>query len=160
MGTVSAYNLNNIHACFGLGYNLNAYRGVTWWTDGGSTGTFGVTPIYMSEFLGKRPDNPDPYPYDSVHSLTFDGSGQAFPGTVFGHSITYVELGGGSNQVINLIYSDGNPHHGAMNFSVDGYWGMRAMGYIGSGIWRVDTGSTIVSTPGTYTFRFEATTNT
>lgn len=163
MGTVSAYNMANIHSAFGRGNDLNSYRGTTWWTDGGSSGTFGVTPIYMSEFMGKRPDNPDPYPYDSVISVTFDGSypsAYAYPGTSFGHSVNYIILGGGSYQILDLWYADSGQHHGAMNVSIDGNLGLSAMTYNGSGNWRYTAGSAILSVPGTYTFRFEASTNT
>lgn len=50
--------MSEINAEFGLGNNLNAYRGVTWWTDAGGTGTFDSTNIDFAEFYGKRATSP------------------------------------------------------------------------------------------------------
>jgi hypothetical protein len=52
---------------FGRGFDLNSYRGTTWWTDAGGSGTFSSGAISMSEFYGKRVD----YPF---------GGGGGFPG--------------------------------------------------------------------------------
>ena len=50
--------MSEINAEFGLGYNLNAYRGVTWYTDAGASGTFDSTNIDFAEFYGKRKTAP------------------------------------------------------------------------------------------------------
>lgn len=47
-----------INAEFGRGYNLNAYRGTTWWTDAGASGTFPAGQIAFSDFYGKRSTSP------------------------------------------------------------------------------------------------------
>ncbi|MFZ9767198.1 MAG: hypothetical protein ACO3C4_01740 [Candidatus Limnocylindrus sp.] len=47
-----------INAEFGLGNNLNAYRGVTWYTDAGGSGTFSSGAIAMSDFYSKRATSP------------------------------------------------------------------------------------------------------
>lgn len=49
-----AISISDINTEFGLGNNLNAYRGVTWYTDAGGSGTFSSGAISMSEFYGKR----------------------------------------------------------------------------------------------------------
>ena len=46
--------MSQINAEFGRGNNLNAYRGTTWYTDAGGSGTFSSGAISMSEFYGKR----------------------------------------------------------------------------------------------------------
>lgn len=50
-----AISISQINAEFGRGNNLNAYRGTTWYTDAGGSGTFSSGAISMSEFYGKRP---------------------------------------------------------------------------------------------------------
>lgn len=48
-------SMSDIDSEFGLGKNLGAYRGVTWYTDvPGETGTFSTTNLKMSSFLQKR----------------------------------------------------------------------------------------------------------
>ena len=49
-----AISISQINAEFGRGNNLNAYRGTTWYTDAGGSGTFSSGAISMSEFYGKR----------------------------------------------------------------------------------------------------------
>ena len=51
-------SLADINGEFGLGYNLNAYRGVTWYTDAGATGTFPTTNLSFSDFYNKRATAP------------------------------------------------------------------------------------------------------
>lgn len=51
-------SLADIDGEFGLGTNLGAYRGVTWYTDAGSTGTFTNTNLGMDQFWGKRATSP------------------------------------------------------------------------------------------------------
>lgn len=51
--TMSAINTE-----FGRGNNLNAYRGTTWWTDAGASGTFSTGQITFSDFYGKRATSP------------------------------------------------------------------------------------------------------
>lgn len=53
-----AISMSQINAEFGRGNNLNAYRGTTWYTDAGGSGTFSSGAISFSEFYSKRPTNP------------------------------------------------------------------------------------------------------
>jgi len=54
-GTIS---IQQINAEFGRGNNLNAYRGTTWWTPAGASGTFPSGAIAMSDFYNKQPNSP------------------------------------------------------------------------------------------------------
>lgn len=54
-GTIS---IQQINAEFGRGNNLNAYRGTTWFTPQGGSGTFSSGAISMSEFYNKQPNSP------------------------------------------------------------------------------------------------------
>lgn len=53
-----AISMSQINAEFGRGNNLNAYRGTTWFTDAGGSGTFSSGAISMSEFYSKRATSP------------------------------------------------------------------------------------------------------
>lgn len=53
-----ALTLAQIHAEFGRGTSLAAYRGVQWWTDAGSTGAFSGGAIAVAEFYAKRATSP------------------------------------------------------------------------------------------------------
>jgi hypothetical protein len=47
-------SISQINSEFGLGNSLSSYRGVTWYTDAGGSGTFDSTNLDMSEFYSKR----------------------------------------------------------------------------------------------------------
>lgn len=49
-----AITIAQINAEFGRGTNLNSYRGTSWFTDAGASGSFSSGAIAMSEFYGKR----------------------------------------------------------------------------------------------------------
>jgi hypothetical protein len=51
-------SIQQINAEFGRGNNLNAYRGTTWYTDAGGSGTFSTGALSMSDFYGKRATSP------------------------------------------------------------------------------------------------------
>lgn len=53
-----ALSLLAINAEFGRGLNLNAYRGTTWFTDAGATGTFTSSNLGFDQFYSKRPTSP------------------------------------------------------------------------------------------------------
>ena len=53
-GTGTPIAMSEINAEFGLGTNLNSYRGHQWYTDGGSSGNFSSGAITMYDFYGKR----------------------------------------------------------------------------------------------------------
>jgi hypothetical protein len=54
-GTIS---IQQINAEFGRGNNLNAYRGTTWFTPAGGSGTFPSGAIAMNDFYDKQPNSP------------------------------------------------------------------------------------------------------
>lgn len=54
-GTITMAQIN---AEFGRGNDLNSYRGTTWYTDAGASGTFSSGAISMSDFYGKRATSP------------------------------------------------------------------------------------------------------
>jgi hypothetical protein len=51
-------SMSAINAEFGRGNNLNAYRGTTWYTDAGGSGTFSSGALSFSDFYGKRATSP------------------------------------------------------------------------------------------------------
>lgn len=53
-----ALSMAEVNAEFGLGYNLNAYRGVTWYTNDDTSGTFDATNINISEFYSRKKVSP------------------------------------------------------------------------------------------------------
>jgi hypothetical protein len=62
--------MSEINAEFGRGNNLNAYRGVTWYTDTyGVSGTFSSGTIYIGDFYNKRASSP-PAPYLAQGTVT------------------------------------------------------------------------------------------
>lgn len=82
-------SLQEINTEFGLGTNLNAYRGVRWWTDDNTTGTFNSSNISFNEFYSKRatsPVVPGSANYTTAGTFTF---------TVPVHNTLVVELWGG-----------------------------------------------------------------
>jgi hypothetical protein len=50
--------MSAINTEFGRGNNLNAYRGTTWYTDAGASGTFSSGAISFSDFYSKRATSP------------------------------------------------------------------------------------------------------
>jgi hypothetical protein len=54
-------SISQINTEFNAGNNLNAYRGLLWWTDSGQQGVFSIgSPISLGDFYGKRSTNPNP----------------------------------------------------------------------------------------------------
>jgi len=51
-------SMSAINAEFGRGLNLNAYRGTTWFTDAGASGTFTSSNLGFNQFYSKRPTSP------------------------------------------------------------------------------------------------------
>ena len=50
-----AISMSDINGVFGRGNNLNAYRGTTWYTAAGGSGTFSSGAISFSDFYSKGP---------------------------------------------------------------------------------------------------------
>lgn len=80
-GTLTINQINNE---FGRGLNLGAYRGTTWYTDGGSSGTFTSTNLGFNQFYGKRVDAP--YRFGT-------GSGSFSNYGTYGYVFVYVNSG-------------------------------------------------------------------
>ena len=59
--TSGPLTLSAINSEFALGTNLNSYRGVTWYTDAGASGTFTSSNLGFDQFYGKRKDAPYSY---------------------------------------------------------------------------------------------------
>jgi hypothetical protein len=54
-------SISQINTEFNAGNNLNAYRGLLWWTDSGQQGVFSIgSSISLGDFYGKRSTNPNP----------------------------------------------------------------------------------------------------
>ena len=72
-------SMSEINAEFGYGTSLSSYRGQTWWTDAGTTGTFPSTgsSISISNFYGKRKTAPT----IPVYFLIVGGGGGGAVGT-------------------------------------------------------------------------------
>jgi hypothetical protein len=76
-------SLNAINNEFGLGRNLNAYRGVTWYTDAGASGTFTSSNLGFNQFYDKRVDAP--YRYGTGSGSYSPGSPSSSQGTIFSY---------------------------------------------------------------------------
>lgn len=63
-----AITMTEIDTEFGLGTNLGAYRGETYWLDDGTSGTFSAGAIAMSDFYSTRVDEPKDFTY--IDTLT------------------------------------------------------------------------------------------
>jgi hypothetical protein len=125
-------SLNQINAEFNLGRNLGAYRGVTWYTDGGSSGTFTSSNLGFNQFYNKRPTAP--WLYGTGSGSYSPGSPPSIQGTTFtyvngGQPFAYFEIYGiatTSGQPLGLIYfgnlnSSGNFAASAL-VTNDPYW--------------------------------------
>lgn len=57
-GNFPPISLSDVNGEFGLGANIGAYRGVTWWLDNGGFGVFPSTGLSLSDFYSKRATSP------------------------------------------------------------------------------------------------------
>jgi len=119
-----AISISQINAEFGRGNNLNAYRGTTWYTDAGGSGTFSSGAISMSEFYGKRATPAFTVGYDAYFGN----------GTGFEYSFTTGQPAGigirfnANGTIDQFTYSRGY-------FASGSYWGNPATSGIGSNYW-------------------------
>lgn len=110
--------ISQINTEFSLGNSLSAYRGVTWWTDAGATGTFDSTNLDMSEFYSKRVNSPFT---PSLSQL---------------QSVTITSAGGQGTQCILYMNSDGTWYvDGYEGIIATGNWGTPTTAGIGSSYW-------------------------
>lgn len=101
--STGAISLNDINNEFGRGTNLNSYRGTTWYTDAGSSGTFPSGAIDMDVFHGKRATSPAPTSF-SVAVLGGGGGGQQV--SFFGsQTVTGGGAGGGGQLRFTSSYA-------------------------------------------------------
>ena len=136
-------SLNDINGEFGLGTDLGSYRGVTWYTDAGSSGTFTNTNLGIDQFYGKRPTAPISIAYvtatySSTNSTSYNFSGVSFGSASGARKVvvtvmtnnagsTTVNLTsasiGGVSATIDLqqpIFGDGRPNVAIISASVPG----------------------------------------
>lgn len=111
-------SISQINTEFTLGNSLSAYRGVTWWTDAGATGTFDSTNLDMSEFYSKRKNSPFTVSLSQLQSVTITSSGG---------SPTECTLFMNSN---GIWYVQGNE-----GIIAEGNWGTPTTVGIGSSYW-------------------------
>lgn len=71
--------MSQINAEFGRGNDLNSYRGTTWYTDAGGSGTFSTGAISYTDFYGKRVSSPVP---STIDVLVVAGGGSSGYGWV------------------------------------------------------------------------------
>lgn len=79
-------SMSQINAEFGRGNDLNSYRGTTWYTDAGGSGTFSTGAISYTDFYGKRVSSPAP---SSIDVLVVAGGG------AWGDTLLYNQSPGG-----------------------------------------------------------------
>ena len=114
-----AISISQINAEFGRGNNLNAYRGTTWYTDAGGSGTFSSGAISMSEFYSKR----------ATPAITISLAGLAGVfGTAYPGNTAFGELLFNSNGTISYGSSD-------MGTGSAGSWATPTTTGIGSSYW-------------------------
>jgi hypothetical protein len=108
-------SLNAINNEFGLGRNLNAYRGVTWYTDAGASGTFTSSNLGFNQFYDKRPDAP--YRYG-----TGSGSWGGVPTPTQG--VVFTNINGGQPfddfEIYGIATTSGQPLGLVLSGSLDG----------------------------------------
>lgn len=96
-----AITMTQISTEFGRGYSLGSYRGVTWYTDSGTSGTFVSSSITMSSFYSKRATDP------ASISTYFSPSSAAFPSNItvtFYWTVSGVSIG----TPVSVTIYDGN----------------------------------------------------
>lgn len=122
-----AISMSQINAEFGRGNNLNSYRGTSWYTDDGSSGTFSGGAIAMSEFYSKRVDSPAPppdpvsvspapdyysfYSVNTSHEFTMSANYYGTWSTTTNYYITQIST-----------YSGGSPNFYRTHYFNTNYW--------------------------------------
>ena len=123
-------SISQIQTEFALGNNLNAYRGVTWWTDAGATGTFSAGAISMSEFYSKRVNSPFTVSLAQLNGTTYVASGYQV-------------------QIYLLLYTNGTWDISGGDIYTTGNWGTPTTVGIGSSYWVRFTRTTNAFPPST-----------
>jgi hypothetical protein len=116
-------SMSQINSVFdGRGNNLNAYRGTTWYTAAGGSGTFPSTPIAFSDFYLK---GPNPAVTISLASVT---SNEPFAATPFA---------GGEPSIAELNFASNGTWLATLEASASksGNWATPTTAGVGSGYW-------------------------
>lgn len=131
-------SMSAINAEFGRGNDLNSYRGTTWYTDAGGSGTFSSGAISMSEFYGKRATSPATY----VNPLGFNGN-----------TYTDIDTVDGSTSIELDIVSDGTwvIVGASLGVLASGNWVTPTTAGIGTGKYVKFTLNSVSGTGGTWT---------
>ena len=125
--TSGAIYMSQIHAEFGRGYDLNAYRNTQWWKDDGSTGLFSWA-ITFYEFYGKRAQ-PPPYvpPVDPGPPPVTPGAQEFYSNGTFYipryNSLTIRCDGGKGSDTNGFIYCGGGVYYGGNGGLAIKTWG-------------------------------------
>ena len=107
-------SIQQINAEFGRGNDLNSYRGTTWYTDAGGSGTFSTGAISISDFYGKRATSPTFTATISSHYDQLNLRSWAISAGWNGSSAAIITLAGGY-----WIYSSNT---GVAALTIDGSW--------------------------------------
>lgn len=136
-------SLADINGEFGLGTDLGSYRGVTWYTDAGSSGTFTNTNLGVDQFYGKRATAPISIAYVTSTYSSANNTSYSFAGVSFGSApgarkvVIGVMTNNAGNTTVNLtsasiggvsasidlqqaIFGDGRPCVAIISASVPG----------------------------------------
>jgi hypothetical protein len=97
--TSGSLSMAEINSEFNRGNNLNAYRGVTWYTDDGNSGNFSSGTIGFNEFYGKR---------ESPAWRFGEGSGSFSNYGSYGYAFLYVNGGQPYNQFQIYVWQNTN----------------------------------------------------
>lgn len=114
--------LYEIDAAFSLGKDLASYRGVAWWKDDGSSGSFSLSGISFYEFYSKRKDAPEP-PTIKTNQVELNLRTWAINNGWDGYSAAVVKINSG------VVISSTNINKAAL--TIDGSWpnGLQLINY-------------------------------
>ena len=130
--------MSDINSVFGRGNNLNAYRGTTWYTAAGGSGTFSSGAISFSDFYSKGPSPAFTPGFTGLANQTF--------------TVNYSDVG--AYPVINSLYinTDGTWDQRNNNGTqISGAWGSPTTSGIGSSYWVKFTLNSVTGSTGSAT---------
>ena len=129
----SEISLSQINADFALGTSLSSYRGVTWYKNDFTTGTFPYSELGMSQFYDKRNTSPGPsvnvtyvgaasvYKVGSDTVIEWTSSGtMTFSGSLYCQAVT---LGGGGGGGGASNDRSGGGGAGGIDFNTYNFYG-------------------------------------
>jgi len=130
-GSGTGLTMSEINAEFGRGTSLSSYRGVTWYTDSGSSGTFPNSNLGMDQFYSKR----STIPTLSVDFMIVGGGGGGGTGTQDNIGGGGGGGGGGGYYATSLTLQIGQGSYGVTvgGGGAGGYYGAAGTAYDGYG---------------------------